>query len=92
MFYGCTSLKTTYAQDQMVKADDDYTDAKVTGISATPKTDFVKGAVYHADDFAFSSDYDDDGQQELTDVTDDDVTFEAETAEAAGKQKVTISF
>lgn len=92
MFYGCTSLKTTYAQDQMVKADDDYTDAKVTGISATPKTDFVKGAVYHADDFAFSSDYDDDGQQELTDVTDDDVTFEPETAEAAGKQKVTISF
>lgn len=91
MFYGCTSLKTTYAQDQMVKADDDYTDAKVTGISATPKTDFVKGAVYHADDFAFSSDYD-DGQQELTDVTDDDVTFEPETAEAAGKQKVTISF
>ena len=85
MFYGCTSLKTTYAQDQMVKADDDYTDAKVTGISATPKTDFVKGAVYHADDFAFSSDYDDDGQQELTDVTDDDVTFEPETA-------VTISF
>lgn len=92
MFYGCTSLKTTYAQDQMVKADDDYTDAKVTGISATPKTDFVKGAVYHADDFAFSSDYDDDGQQELTDVTDDDVTFEPETAEADGKQKVTISF
>ena len=75
MFYGCTSLKTTYAQDQMVKADDDYTDAKVTGISATPKTDFVKGAVYHADDFAFSSDYDDDGQQELTDVTDDGVTL-----------------
>lgn len=92
MFYGCTNLKTTYAQDQMVKSDDDYTDAKVTGISATPKTDFVKGAVYHADDFAFSSDYDDDGQQELTDVTDDDVTFEPETAEAAGKQKVTISF
>lgn len=83
---------TTYAQDQMVKADDDYTDAKVTGISATPKTDFVKGVVYHADDFAFSSDYDDDGQQEFTDVTDDDVTFEPETAEAAGKQKVTISF
>lgn len=92
MFYGCTNLKTTYAQNQMVKSDDDYTDAKVTGISATPKTDFVKGAVYHADDFAFSSDYDDDGQQELTDVTDDDVTFEPETAEAAGKQKVTISF
>ena len=92
MFYGCTNLKTTYAQDQMVKLDDDYTDVKVTGISATPKTDFVKGAVYHADDFAFSSDYDDDGQQELTDVTDDDVTFEPETAEAAGKQKVTISF
>lgn len=92
MFYGCTNLKTTYAQDQMVKSDDDYTDVKVTGISATPKTDFVKGAVYHADDFAFSSDYDDDGQQELTDVTDDDVTFEPETAEAAGKQKVTISF
>lgn len=92
MFYGCTNLKTTYAQDQMVKSDDDYTDAKVIGISATPKTDFVKGAVYHADDFAFSSDYDDDGQQELTDVTDDDVTFEPETAEAAGKQKVTISF
>lgn len=92
MFYGCTNLKTTYAQDQMVKSDDDYTDAKVTGISATPKTDFVKGAVYHADDFAFSSDYDDDGQQELTDVTDDGVTFEPETAEAAGKQKVTISF
>ena len=92
MFYGCTSLKTTYAQDQMVKADDDYKDAQVTGISAVAKTDFTKGDTYHADDFTFSSNYDDDGQQELTDVTDDDVTFSPETAEAAGKQKVTISF
>lgn len=92
MFYGCTNLKTTYAQDQMVKADDDYKDAQVTGISAVAKTDFTKGDTYHADDFTFSSNYDDDGQQELTDVTDDDVTFEPETAEAAGKQKVTISF
>lgn len=92
MFYGCTNLKTTYAQDQMVKADDDYKDAQVTGISAVAKTDFTKGDTYHADDFTFSSNYDDDGQQELTDVTDDDVTFSPETAEAAGKQKVTISF
>lgn len=92
MFYGCTNLKTTYAQNQMVKADDDYEDAKVTGISAAAKTDFTKGDTYHADDFTFSSNYDDDGQQELNDVTDDDVTFTPETAEAAGKQKVTISF
>lgn len=92
MFYGCTNLKTTYAQDQLVKADDDYKDAKVTSISALPKTDFTKGNTYHADDFTFSSNYDDDGQQELDDVTDDDVTFTPETAEAAGKQKVTISF
>ena len=92
MFYGCTNLKTTYAQDQMVKADDDYKDAQVTGISAVAKTDFTKGDTYHADDFTFSSNYDDDGQQELTDVTDDDVTFSPKTAEAAGKQKVTISF
>lgn len=92
MFYGCTNLKTTYAQDQMVKADDDYKDAQVTGISAVVKTDFTKGDTYHADDFTFSSNYDDDGQQELTDVTDDDVTFSPKTAEAAGKQKVTISF
>ena len=92
IFYGCTNLKTTYAQDQMVKADDDYKDAQVTGISAVAKTDFTKGDTYHADDFTFSSNYDDDGQQELTDVTDDDVTFSPETAEAAGKQKVTISF
>ena len=92
MFYGCTNLKTTYAQDQMVKADDDYKDAQVTGISAAAKTDFTKGDTYHADDFTFSSNYDDDGQQELDDVTDDDVTFTPETAEAAGKQKVTIFF
>lgn len=92
MFYGCTNLKTTYAQDQLVKADDDYKDAKVTSISALPKTDFTKGDTYHADDFSFSSNYDDDGQQELDDVTDDDVTFTPETAKAAGKQKVTISF
>lgn len=92
MFYGCTNLKTTYAQDQLVKADDDYKDAKVTSISALPKTDFTKGDTYHADDFSFSSNYDDDGQQELNDVTDDDVTFTPETAKAAGKQKVTISF
>ncbi len=92
MFYGCTNLKTTYAQDQMVKADDDYKDAQVTGISAAAKTDFTKGDTYHADDFTFSSNYDDDGQQELDDVTDDDVTFAPETAEAAGKQKVTIFF
>ncbi len=43
IFYGCTNLKTTYAQDQMVKADDDYKDAQVTGISAVAKTDFTKG-------------------------------------------------
>ena len=92
MFYGCTNLKTTYAQDQMVKADDDYKDAQVTGISAAAKTDFTKGDTYHADDFTFSSNYDDDGQQELDDVTDDDVTFTPETAEAAGQQKVTIFF
>lgn len=92
MFYRCTNLKTTYAQDQMVKADDDYKDAQVTGISAAAKTDFTKGDTYHADDFTFSSNYDDDGQQELDDVTDDDVTFTPETAEAAGKQKVTIFF
>lgn len=92
MFYGCTNLKTTYAQDQMVKADDDYKDAQVTGISAAAKTDFTKGDTYHADDFTFSSNYDDDGQQELDNVTDDDVTFTPETAEAAGKQKVTIFF
>ena len=92
MFYGCTNLKTTYAQDQMVKADDDYKDAQVTGISAAAKTDFTKGDTYHADDFTFSSNYDDDGQQELDDVTENDVTFTPETAEAAGKQKVTIFF
>lgn len=92
MFYGCTNLKTTYVQDQMVKAEDDYNDAKVTSISAVAKTDFTKGDTYHADDFTFSSNYDDDGQQDLTDVTDDDVTFSPETAQAVGKQKVTISF
>ena len=69
----------------MVKADDDYKDAQVTGISAVAKTDFTKGDTYHADDFTFSSNYDDDGQQELTDVTDDDVTFSPETADRSGR-------
>ena len=60
------NLKTTYAQNQIVKADDDYKDAQVTGISAVAKKHKItKGDTYHADDFAFSSNFDDDGQQRL---------------------------
>ena len=92
MFYGCGNLKTAYVQDQMVKAEDDYKDEKLTAITAKAKTDFMVGDTYHAEDFTFSGIYDDDGSQELADITDDDVSFSPETADYAGERKVTITF
>lgn len=44
-------------------------------VSVQLQKQILQGDTYHADDFTFSGNYDDDEQQELTDVTDDDVTF-----------------
>lgn len=92
MFYGCGELKTTYTQDQKLQISDDYKAAMGEAITATPKTDFTLGDKYHARDFDFTMLYDDNGAQDLEDVTDDDVEFNSAYADMSGKQKVQISF
>ena len=92
MFYGCKELKTTYVEDSYIQTEDDYKDEKMTMISAEPKTEFVILDTYKAEDFTFSAHYDDDGMQEITDITDSDVSFEPERAMSAGKQKIRIIF
>lgn len=92
MFYGCKELKTTYVKDQYIQTKDDYKDEKMTRISAAPKTEFVISDSYKAEDFTFTAYYDDDGMQEINDITDNDISFEPKSADYAGNRKVKIIF
>lgn len=47
---------------------------------------------YKAEDFDFTMLFDDNGAQELSDVTDDDVSFNPTYADMSGNQKIQISF
>lgn len=91
MFYACTSLKTVYAYEQdLAKADEAYEENDIF-IEAVPKTDFMAGDKFKAENFEFRLTYDNDGEEQV-DVTDADVTFNPVMATKAGKMKVQITF
>lgn len=92
MFYGCDKIKTIYVQNQYVKTEDDAKVAKLINFEVEAKNEFCVGDTYQAKDFIFTGKYDDDGQQEIMDITDADVTITPNKAAAAGEYKVTIRF
>ena len=92
MFYGCSQLKTTYTQDQKLQLTDDYVAPKGQEITAIAKKDFMLNERYKAEDFDFTMLFDDNGAQELSDVTDDDVSFNPTYADMSGNQKIQINF
>lgn len=92
MFYGCSQLKTAYTQDQKLQLTDDYVAPKGQEITAIAKKDFMLNERYKAEDFDFTMLFDDNGAQELSDVTDDDVSFNPTYADMSGNQKIQISF
>lgn len=92
MFYGCSKIKTIYVQNQFVKIEDDAKGAKLMNFEAEAKNEFCVGDTYQAKDFMFTGKYDDDGQQEITDITDEDITITPNVASFSGEYKVTIRF
>ena len=91
MFYADMSLKTVYAYEQDLAKEEEVYKENDIFIEAIPKTDFMVGDKFKAENFEFRLTYDNDGEEQVN-ITDADVTFNPATATTAGKMKVQITF